>query len=1365
MVDVAELALRIRSDEAEVAEDRLSGMAQAADRAETQVDGLGRAMVRVDAHTANMNRALAAAERQTKAMSQAGLNMGRQFTDVGVSLATGMNPFMVILQQAPQIMDGFQVAAMQMGTSVRGAMAAMGAAIWTALAPLLPIIAGVAAGAALIGGSFALATRAASKEIGDLTVAMNLSEKQLKRLAESGESTGVTMGDVFRGIGTTIKEVFVETFGSQLDWVSRKWNEFLDFAWQFAVGSAKNIGTAFVGAFFLVRDTWKMIPAALGDATVSAANLVIGGVESMINFGVRLLNKLISAANKAVDAIPGMDAFIPELSEVRIARVANQYAGAMTQIVNAGAAAVARARGVVDSAVDGVVGRVISNTRASGQARVGGAAGDADAAAIDRATGAMGRQAEQAIATAEAVEVLDRATVNLTRSLDGYDFGNVPTVEKLELLRLTNIASTLDLIHERAVDAGRGMADAFGRVGASIGDAVAALTGYATRLAEVDRAEQAYRNASQAFGADEEKLADFRRQRAIIELQQFGDLTKAAKTMFGERTAGYKALAIAEQAFRAIEFAMAVKSVAMSAWETATKIPHYLAQASAAAAAGAANMFAALGPFGFAAVGAMVAVLASLGFKGGGGGGASYTPPTPNTGTGTVLGDASAESNSIGRSLEMARQYQQSDLTISRGMLDALRNIESGIGAVTTAIARSFEVSGALSAEGLNLGSTTSRSLFGLLSTTRSSQLVGSGLDLNGGQLADLIANGVTGSLVRVIENTKTKSGFLGIGGGTTTWQTETRTAMDNALGQELGRLLGTLRTGVLTAASTLGLEGAQATLDALQINLGRIDFTGLSSSEISQRLNAVFSAVGDQMALALLPQLSQFQQAGEGLMETLVRLATQVQTVDARLQAMGMALNLTGIEGIAARDRLVQLSGGLEEFLDQTSFFAENFLTEAQRIAPVQAYVTAELTRLGLATAMSRDQFAALVLGLDVSTEAGASMFAALMHLAPAFDQVATHLEDTATRVAEQAARLADQRRNLEIQLMEATGQSAAALQARRDLELAGMDATLHALQLQLWAAQDARAAQDALARAQDEAARSAQQYQQQLLQNVETARGVLSQAYEREASALQGVIDRFGGFSTSLRAFRDSLTVQSGGVSLAQALADLNRTSALARLGNEDAFGRLQGVSQTYIDTLTANASSRLEVDMGIARVRRELGLAADTADRQKSLAEQQLDALKDQVRGFIDLNENVISVRDAILSLQGAMGLAGVSAFAMGGVFRNGVVTSPTMFNMGLMGEESPEAIMPLHMGPDGLGVRAAANDNGGETQALREEVAMLRTAIEAVASHTASTARTLERMDTFGTFVRGEDVGDPVEVKVVNTADEPVLTEAA
>lgn len=65
-------------------------------------------------------------------------------------------------------------------------------------------------------------------------------------------------------------------------------------------------------------------------------------------------------------------------------------------------------------------------------------------------------------------------------------------------------------------------------------------------------------------------------------------------------------------------------------------------------------------------------------------------------------------------------------------------------------------------------------------------------------------------------------------------------------------------------------------------------------------------------------------------------------------------------------------------------------------------------------------------------------------------------------------------------------------------------------------------------------------------------------------------------------------------------------------------------------------------------------------------------------------------------------------GGTMFANGGAFTNGIVSGPTSFNMGTMGEAGPEAIMPLTNVNGRLGVRSASNDaTASEIRALREE----------------------------------------------------------
>lgn len=957
------------------------------------------------------------------------------------------------------------------------------------------------------------------------------------------------------------------------------------------------------------------------------------------------------------------------------------------------------------------------------------------------------------VALAQAIMTTTEAMIARRILMDGETLTNTgnrslsPAVRLIDddqiITPLEQAADLLREIDDIALGLGDSLSRSFGRAGQALGDVVSGITGY---QAEVIR-------LFDEAGSNEGLRAKAFEKQSRMEIQLYGDLAGSAKQFFDEKSVGFQILTAVESAYRAFELASSIASIAAGWTEASQKVAQSGVKATASTAAGGAKMFEQLGVWAFPAIGAMVAVLAALGMRGGGGGGSSYTPPVTNDGSGTVLGDASAQSQSIGNSVDLAEKYWNRDIQINNAQLTALKAIQSGIGAVTTQIARQLGVGGGLSADGLNLGSSTvgasgllklfSPLLGSMLSTTRTRELAGQGLDLNSGSLGGMLSGGVSGSIYNLIQNTKTKSGFLGIGGGTTTWTTEERSGIDSQLSAELTRLLGSLRSGVLAAAGELGVTGAEATLDALTISLGRIDFAGLSSSEISEKLSAVFSAAGDQMAAAILPQLASYQRAGEGMMETLTRLATTFRAVDTTLASIGMTFGAVGLDSLAARDRLVELSGGLDAFTEGASFFAENFLTDAQRIAPIQAAVTAELTRLGVASDISRSGFASLVMGLDVSTEAGSSMFAALMRLAPALDQtlsyaeeltgvvtdlgnaadiarqrhslelelmeaqgnsagalairradelaamdaslrplreliwatndaaeanrLATQAQEEAARAAEAAAQeaariaeteanrlaqIAGQRRDLVIQLMELTGDAMGAENARRADLIAGLDASLQPLQRLIYAQQDYNAANAAAAQAAEEAAQAAIEREQLLAQYraqaetdalalVEKARDALSAAYEREAGAIQTTIDKFRGFEEGLRRFRESLGLEglSPSASLAVSKADFERTSALARVGNEQALGDLQGVSEAYLEQSRAYSKTSLDHLRNLSSVREAVQAAEATAGRQASIGEQQLAALNGSVAGLMVLNGSVLSVRDAISALAGA------------------------------------------------------------------------------------------------------------------------------
>lgn len=599
MTDLATLGLRIESQEVEVAEKRLNDIGPAARNAESGIDRYAEAARRADGAASTMNvalrqqQAVMTASRNSMGLTTAeGLNLSRQFADIGVTAAMGMNPLMIALQQGPQLLDIFQMAAIRAQTSVVAAMRATAAVVWTAMAPLLPVIAGIGAVVGVTAAAFGLATRSMSKEIGDVTKGMNLTEEQLKRLKDQGVSSTVTMGDYFRGLGTTIKEMFVETFGDQLSWVSRQWNSFLDLATRASFLTVQSIGTSFVGTYYAVRDTWKLLPAAMGDAAISAANAAARGINWLIQKSVDGLNALMSHYNSLPDWMRN-GTTAPVLNAPQLGMLDNPYAGGLRTAGSAVGAGYGQAWDQVGGGLRDFQDRLRDNVEASAIARNRKPAGEAGSSGAGDAV----RAAREARIELEGFERVNISPIILQVS---------ELVHPLEL-----VADEMRLLDQLAQDSARGMASAFGETGRALGDLLTTMSGYESRLAQIAAAEQ--RKQLSAAQAD--------RERAHAQVQYYGDTLAAAKGFFQEGSDGYRALQAAEAAYRVFQFAMSVQAMAMGAAETSAHVAQSGTKAAASTAAGAAKMFEALGPLGFPLVAAMLALLASLGLKGKGGGG------------------------------------------------------------------------------------------------------------------------------------------------------------------------------------------------------------------------------------------------------------------------------------------------------------------------------------------------------------------------------------------------------------------------------------------------------------------------------------------------------------------------------------------------------------------------------------------------------------------------------------------------------------------------------------------------------------------------------------------------------------------------
>lgn len=169
---------------------------------------------------------------------------------------------------------------------------------------------------------------------------------------------------------------------------------------------------------------------------------------------------------------------------------------------------------------------------------------------------------------------------------------------------------------------------------------------------------------------------------------------------------------------------------------------------------------------------------------------------------------------------------------------------------------------------------------------------------------------------------------------------------------------------------------------------------------------------------------------------------------------------------------------------------------------------------------------------------------------------------------------------------------------------------------------------------------------------QAIATAKNNLAQAYDRESSALKDTISAAGDAVKTLSDFRDSLIGTSrAGANVNQLLAKLMSVGGLAKAGDLTAAGQLPDAAQAYLDAAKASAGSYTQYQRAVATVLQYTGGAINAAEAQKTNAQKQLDAMTQQVGKLIDINQSVLSVKDAIDKLNALLAPGGGSGSGTG------------------------------------------------------------------------------------------------------------------
>lgn len=195
---------------------------------------------------------------------------------------------------------------------------------------------------------------------------------------------------------------------------------------------------------------------------------------------------------------------------------------------------------------------------------------------------------------------------------------------------------------------------------------------------------------------------------------------------------------------------------------------------------------------------------------------------------------------------------------------------------------------------------------------------------------------------------------------------------------------------------------------------------------------------------------------------------------------------SITG-EAVAS---ITKLAGGFATLTTQVNDYYSNFYSQEEKASKAHEQLATEFEKLNLAMPSTRDGFRKIVESLDITTEAGQKSFAALMGLSGAFASITD-----AAEVAKRSLKdIAAERDGLQARLDQAMGNTAAI----RQRELDALDPSNRALQQQIYALEDTKAAAEAAAAAQQQAADAA----------VEAARAA-EQAYKDMLAGMLSAVD----------------------------------------------------------------------------------------------------------------------------------------------------------------------------------------------------------------------------------------------------------------
>lgn len=221
-----------------------------------------------------------------------------QVNDIGVSLAGGQNPFLVLVQQGTQLAQIYGFG----NGGVSGAFKDLRSLLIGVARRFWPVAVAIGVVTAALAG---------------LTYEINQTT-----------DVSVTMGDTLLAVWQLIRDGFNSLIAPTINALA----PWFEAAWTRVVAATKATGNFIINemkiTYEIIKTIWEQLPAAFAAIMIGTTNAVIRGINLMISKTIEGLNTLIQAADRVLSNIPGLDENfrIGQLQNIQIEQIANPYA-------------------------------------------------------------------------------------------------------------------------------------------------------------------------------------------------------------------------------------------------------------------------------------------------------------------------------------------------------------------------------------------------------------------------------------------------------------------------------------------------------------------------------------------------------------------------------------------------------------------------------------------------------------------------------------------------------------------------------------------------------------------------------------------------------------------------------------------------------------------------------------------------------------------------------------------------------------------------------------------------------------------------------------------------------------------------------